>query len=52
MNKKQKLIKYLDSNEKKLYNELANSFNFLLKVSPYIKTDKIVSYGVTLWKDP
>lgn len=52
MNEKQKLEKYLTQTEKELYNELVKSLNFLIKLAPYIKTDKIVYYGATLWQDP
>jgi len=52
MNENQKLSKFLNKDEKKLYNELVTSLKFLIKIHPYIKTDRIVSYGVVIWQDP
>lgn len=52
MNKMDKLSKYLNEDERKLYNELVKNINFLLKLTPHIKTDRVVSYGVVIWRHP
>lgn len=52
MNNEQKLANYLNKDERKLYNELAKSLNFLIRLHPHIKTDRIVSYGVVIWQHP